>query len=85
MWKWEFRLSSDCKPVIGKYEYLITSVSAILLQFKQQRMLYFTPKKKKKKSRTVKTPDCNKAAITSEHVRVNLSNLKYNVFSVSFL
>lgn len=44
MWKCEFSLSSDCKPIEGTYEGFITSVSAIL-QFKQQRMPYFTLKK----------------------------------------
>lgn len=55
MWKCEFSLSSDCKPIVVTYEGFITSVSAIL-QFKQQRMPHFTPKQI---CHAVKMSDCN--------------------------
>lgn len=44
MCKCEFSPRADSKLVVGTYEGFITSVNAIL-QFKQQRMPYFTPKK----------------------------------------
>lgn len=43
MWKFEFSLSADCKPIVGTFEGFITSLNAIL-QFEQQKMPYFTPK-----------------------------------------
>lgn len=52
MWKCEFSLSADCKPIVGTFEGFITSVN-VILQFEPQRILYFTPKIE------IKMPDGN--------------------------